>query len=171
MNYPASSLSNPGTVTSYGRSKLHPINAEYLCSSQPHRIYADAAGSILELTVMPIAQTVVEAHVSHGGIVGVHYRTPFAEIIRTIILSRQGNLSEINEYGYLDPHHLDDDTLYMLLNPVDINGWFHMPSAEHQQVMEDIGMSIPSFDYRQMSHSLEQAIRRTREQYRFHIKA
>ncbi len=170
MNNPSSKFPGVWVITSFGRSRLHPINAQYLCSSLPHRIYADAVGSILEMTVRPIAQTVVESHLSHGGIIGIRYMTSFDNFVKTIILARDGQMSEINDYGYLDPFVLEDDALYMLLNPVDIGSWYHMPSAEHQQVMQDIGISTQPMNYKQMSQSLEQAIRKTQEEYRFLIR-
>ena len=53
-------------IAPIGSNKIHPLNAQYLCSTLPHRIYEDSEGSQLELVVRPIAQTVVETHASHG---------------------------------------------------------------------------------------------------------
>jgi hypothetical protein len=166
---PIQSRSNEfGIITSTGRDKIHPINAEYLCSKLPHRVYADTAGAVLELTVRPIAQTVLEKHITHGGIIGIHYQTSFQQVVRTILLARDGNLAEINEYGYLDPCILDDTALYMLLNPVDLDGWYHLPFEHQQQMMEDIGMSkVPAIDHTKISDTMQMAIRRTQEQYRY----
>lgn len=121
------------------------MNAGYLCSEFPHRIFVDADGSRLELTVQPIAQTVVEKHCSHGGIIGIYYKSYFAQLIDTLLLSHSGDITCINQYGYMDPGVLDDDVLYMLLNPVELNGWytFSAHTPENRNAMRDIGMQVP----------------------------
>lgn len=131
-------------------------------------MYADATGAILELTVRPIAQTVVESHFTHGGIVGIHYKTAFQQIVKTLLLARDGNLTEINQYGYLDPCVLEDSALYMLLNPVDMDGWYHLPFESQTQMLQDIGMStVPAIDHTKISDAMQMAILKTQEQYRY----
>lgn len=135
-------------------------------------MYADTAGAILELTVRPIAQTVIETHSSHGGIVGIHYKTAFQQIVKTLLLARDGNLTEINEYGYLDPCILDDTTLYMLLNKVDLDGWYHLPFESQTQMLQDIGMNTASaIDHTKISDAMQMAILKTQEQYRFLLQS
>jgi hypothetical protein len=63
---PANLNTHTQQTSHIGSNKIHPINAQYLCSTLPHRIYEDSEGSQLELVVRPITQTVVETNASHG---------------------------------------------------------------------------------------------------------
>lgn len=169
-----SNYTKPEVVTSTGRSRIHPVNAQFLCSELPHRFYEDAAGSKLELIVQPIAETVVETHIAHGGIIGFYYQTAFAHLVNTLLLSKDGHITHINDYGYMDPSVLEDDALYMLLNPVDINGWnlTTPPCVEnHQAMMRDTGMTVPDAGPRKISKALEYAILQTQRKYRHLIQA
>jgi hypothetical protein len=74
----------------------------------------------------------------------------------------------------MDPEVLEDDTLYMLLNPVEINGWYALPShtPESRKVMRDIGMKVPRDRSQKLSEALEYAIEQTQKNYRrilFHV--
>ncbi len=174
MMHAATNYLSPGTITSTGRTKIHPLNASYLCSKLPHRIFEDADGARLELTVQPISPTVVEKHCSHGGIIWISYQTHFSQQVLTLLLSHEGDIARINEHGYMDPEVLEDDTLYMLLNPVEINGWYALPShtPESRKVMRDIGMKVPRDRSQKLSEALEYAIEQTQKNYRrilFHV--
>jgi hypothetical protein len=59
----------------------------------------------------------------------------------------------------------------MLLNPVDMNGWYHMPSTDHEEIMKEIGMSPQTLRSKQISQAMAQAIKKTQEQYRFLLQA
>lgn len=48
---------------------IHPLNAEYLLSTEPHRFYLDEGGNILELTVRRFSHLVVEKLYEHGGVI------------------------------------------------------------------------------------------------------
>lgn len=53
-------------------SKIHPINAEYLLSSEPHRLYADSSnGNLLELAVERFSNRTDELLYGHGGIIAI----------------------------------------------------------------------------------------------------
>ncbi len=54
-------------------TQIHPLNATHLLRTQPHRVYGDAGGNILEITVKRFAHTIFDALYSHGGIIVSRY--------------------------------------------------------------------------------------------------
>jgi hypothetical protein len=52
-------------------TQIHPINAQYILDSQPHRLYSDADGNLLEIVVEKFAQTVAEKLYGFGGVIAV----------------------------------------------------------------------------------------------------
>lgn len=60
-------------VDSDTTSQIHPINTQYLLSSEPHRLYGDRGGNLLEVAVERLSHTVIATLYSHGGIIAVGY--------------------------------------------------------------------------------------------------
>ena len=103
----------------------------------------------------------------------MYYQTVFAKFVNTLLLSNNGNISCINDYGYIEPYILDDDILYMLLNPVEINGWYFPASrtSENYQTRKDIGMNVSRVHPHRINEILESAILQTQEKCRFLLRA
>lgn len=79
---------------------IHPLNAEYLLTQEPHRIYVDEGGNILELTVRRFSHLVVEKLYEHGGIIVVGYYDSATEgrisFCDRFVLRRDGYLFPMN---------------------------------------------------------------------------
>ena len=54
-------------------SQIHVINAHHLLSNEPHRLYGDRGGNLLEIAVEKFSRTVLETLYNHGGIIAVGY--------------------------------------------------------------------------------------------------
>ncbi len=60
-------------VDSDTTSQIHPINTQYLLSSEPHRLYGDRGGNLLEIAVERFSRTILGTLYSHGGIIAIGY--------------------------------------------------------------------------------------------------
>ena len=134
-------------------SRIHPLNAKYLLDTQPHRLYGDRGGNLLEVIVERFASTVVETLYGHGGIIALGYldATTGGEwsFHNTYILGQDGRIQAFHsQYGKL-PIGIDLDVFYMLLNPVEMNNWFIQNPEEVQRERESfaksgIGIKLPA---------------------------
>lgn len=81
-------------------NQIHPINAEYLLEKEPHHVYVDEWGNILELTVRRFSDLVVEKLYEHGGVMAVGYYDATTEekinFQDTFILRRDGDIIPID---------------------------------------------------------------------------
>jgi hypothetical protein len=113
-------------------NQIHPINADYLLDTQPHRVYGDAGGNILEITVERFASKVVERLYGHGGIIAFRYHDATTDgemsFDNAYVLKHDGRIHGLHSYYGELPIGMDIYLYYMLLNPVDINNW-HIQDA------------------------------------------
>ena len=58
-------------ITTDRVSQIHPLNAQYLLNTEPHKLYGNREGNLLEIAVVRFSHTVSELLHSHGGIVAV----------------------------------------------------------------------------------------------------
>jgi len=159
---------DPSDEAPYYIDAIHPINAKQLCATMPHRFYADHFGAIMELTVRPMAELLVERHASNGGIIGINYTSQDMKMVDTVIFNQKGKLFHINEHGYLDHASIDVDRLYYLLNPVEINGWHIIRDPNEHEAFRGVQLTSNRLP---MSVELSEAIRKTQDEYRFLIHA
>ena len=108
-------------------NQIHPINAAHLLDTQPHRVYGDAGGNLLEITVERFASTVVETLYGHGGIIAFRYHDATTDgemsFDNASVLRPDGQILGLHSYYGEMPLGIDLDIFYMLLNPVEINNW------------------------------------------------
>ena len=108
-------------------NQIHPINAAHLLQTQPHRVYGDAGGNLLEITVERFASTVVETLYGHGGIIAFRYHDATTDgemsFDNASVLRPDGQILGLHSYYGEMPLGIDIDLYYMLLNPVEINNW------------------------------------------------
>ncbi len=128
-------------------NQIHPINAEYLLEKEPHHVYVDEWGNILELTVRRFSDLVVEKLYEHGGVMAVGYYDATTEgkinFQDTFILRRDGDIIPIDiRKNYHERIWLDQDILYMLLNPLEINGWIPEKRKECHEELRKQGKML-----------------------------
>lgn len=106
-------------------SQIHPLNAQYLLNTEPHKLYGNREGNLLEIAVERFSRTVSELLHSHGGIVAVWYRDAVTEgrTSFTYILQPDGNISSFQDSSMHPSTGIDVDIYRMLLNSVELNGW------------------------------------------------
>ena len=152
-------------------SQIHPINANYLLQTQPHRVYGDVWGNLLEITVERFARTVVETLYTHGGIIALAYHDAMTDgeqsFENTYLLRPDGQIRWLHShYGEL-PIGIDLDIFYMLLNPVEINNWIQQDIGKLEEERRGfgrygMGIDIPEWAPRR---GLKEAIIRAKSHY------
>jgi len=83
-------------------NKIHSINAEYLLSSEPHRLYAHSSnGNLLELAVERFTNRTDELLYGHGGIIAVGACNTAQRIAASsaFILKPNGEILSLNPEG------------------------------------------------------------------------
>lgn len=106
-------------------SQIHPLNAQYLLNAEPHKLYGNREGNLLEIAVERFSHTVSEMLHSHGGIVAVWYRDAATKwrTSFTYILQPDGNISSFQDSSMYPSTGIDIDICHMLLNSIELNGW------------------------------------------------
>lgn len=135
----------------------------------PHRLYSDEAGNILELTVSPIASLVVEQLYGHWVVIGLRYQSGEWEeqTYATYILRSNGEVREIyNQLGEIEIG-IEYDLFYMILNPINLNGWQMKDIKENQKARKKMAsqMGMRLEDVAQPHLELIRVVDETREAY------
>ncbi|MBC7503660.1 hypothetical protein H7169_01715 [Candidatus Gracilibacteria bacterium] len=127
-------IDHPDLIT-----QIHPINATHLLSTQPHRVFGDVGGNLLEIVVERFARTVDETLYGHGGIIALAYHDAMTDGERsfenTYLIGHDGQIRGLHSHFGELPIGIDLDIFYMLLNPVEINNWI----LQDIRAIENIG--------------------------------
>ena len=152
-------------------SQIHPINAAHLLQTQPHRVYGDVWGNLLEIIVERFARSIVDTLYDHGGIIAVayHHATTDGEqsFENTYLLRPDGQIRWLHShYGEL-PIGIEWDLYYMLLNPVGINNWIEQDIRQLEEERRGfgrygMGIDIPEWAPRR---GLKEVIIRAKSHY------
>ena len=150
---------------------IHPINAEYLLSSEPHRLYAHSSnGSLLELAVERFTSQTEELLSSHGGIIAVGACDPARWIMANdaYILKPNGEILPLNPEEWYS-EWIEWNMYYMLLNPVGLESWvyqdigkFDEANSERISFWKNIGIRLDDSNSRPR---LEKVFDQARSQY------
>lgn len=163
-------------------SQIHPLNAQYLLNTEPHKLYGNREGNLREVVVKRFSDTVSGLLHSHGGIVAVWYRDAATEerTSFTYILQPDGNISSFQDSSMYPSVGIDIDIYHMLLNSIELNGWILQDrEAVEREIIEQenkriffwkfwTGMTLPR---RESSLTgIWGSIARTRENYLRNLK-
>ena len=104
-------------------SQIHPVNAQYLISTEPYKLYADSRGNIYEIMVARIRDSV-------NAIFAYYYHDEKSQgeknILNSTLLTPEGQFISLD--GSNKKESIDMDIFHMALNPVNINGWHYQES-------------------------------------------
>ncbi|NRH21708.1 hypothetical protein HOO68_06740 [Candidatus Gracilibacteria bacterium] len=150
---------------------IHPINAEYLLSSEPHRLYAHSSnGNLLELAVERFTNRTEELLYGHGGIIAIGSCNSASGISgnSTHILRPNGDIIALHSEGGII-EGIEWNMYYMLLNPVGLDNWvsqdigkFDEANSERVSFGGNIGIQLDDANSRPR---LEKIFDQARSQY------
>lgn len=131
--------------------EIHPINANHILNTEPHRLYLDRYGSILEIVAQRFSSLVVEQLYEHGETILIGYydgATERHEFQDTYFLRRDWRIFPLTkENQLLQNGWIDIDTYHMLLNPISINGWI---PEKRKEVAQELRESKKTIDIQKM---------------------
>jgi hypothetical protein len=130
--------------------QIHPLNAQYLLQSEPHRLYGDNWWNKLEFIVERFANNVFEVLYDHGGIIAVGYHDAAtdgkASFENAFVLSPSWNIQALHPHYWVIPVGITRELFYMLLNPVEMDNWILLDKKEVElesiQLWRDIGINL-----------------------------
>lgn len=162
---------NSADMQSEKIQSIHPINAEYLLSSEPHRLYAHSSnGNLLELAVERFTSQVDELLYGHGGIIAVGACNTAQRIAASsaFILKPNGEIISLNPEEWIS-EWIEWNMYYMLLNPVGLESWvyqdirkFDEANSERISFWKNIGIRLDESNSRPR---LEKVFDQARSQY------
>lgn len=160
-------MDHPGMI-----SQIHPINAAHLLQTQPHRIYGDVWGNLLEIIVERFARSIVDTLYDHGGIIAVAYHHATTDGVQsfdgTYILRPTGQIRWLHGYCWELSTGINLDLYYMLLNPVNMKDWIGQDIRKLEEERRGIGRHEIGIDISEWSQKrrLKAVIARAKDNYK-----